>query len=369
MTRPVLHLRSSAGLYGADNMVLSLVPALRRLGVDSLLLCLQNPLMERQALLERAQEMQVASSLLPCGGRFDWRTVRALRRRLRAQPRAIVHVHDYKTAFYAWLARGRLGHPIVSTCHGPFGRDLDALAMYQRLEVALMRRFERVCAVSEALIADLSRAGVRRERMGVIENGIDTERFHAGVAPWPLPAGIAPDATVFGTAMRLDTPKNPLGLLEAYAASREAPGRSVLLVAGDGPLREAMLERARALGIAQELHLLGVVNEPERFYAALDVFVLPSLYEGLPLALLEAMACARAVVATEVGQVPGVLRGLPAAVVPPGDVVALAAALRAARRQRPAEVGPLLRERVCERYSVQRMAADYAAVYRSLPAA
>jgi glycosyltransferase involved in cell wall biosynthesis len=101
-----------------------------------------------------------------------------------------------------------------------------------------------------------------------------------------------------------------------------------------------------------------------RFYAMLDVFVLPSLYEGLPLALLEAMSMARRVVATRTGQVADVLDGLPAELVEPGDPLALAEAMRRAMSS-PADAARL-RERVVQRYSLARMADAYAGLYREV---
>ena len=96
----------------------------------------------------------------------------------------------------------------------------------------------------------------------------------------------------------------------------------------------------------------------------LDCFVLPSHYEGLPLALLEAMATAKPVVGTDVGQVSIVLAGLPARLVPASDTPALASAMQACIAENPA-ARPDLRRRVCERYSVTRMAQMYADVYRA----
>jgi len=96
----------------------------------------------------------------------------------------------------------------------------------------------------------------------------------------------------------------------------------------------------------------------------LDVFVLPSLYEGLPLALLEAMASERAIVATRVGHVPEVLDGLSVDPIPSEDPHALTEAMCAAPPQRLAAAE--LRQRVVERYSVDRMAAEHAALYREL---
>jgi glycosyltransferase involved in cell wall biosynthesis len=125
------------------------------------------------------------------------------------------------------------------------------------------------------------------------------------------------------------------------------------------------MARAELLGIAARLRLIGARDDLERFYPMLDCFVLPSHYEGSPLALLEAMAAARAVVSTDVGQVSAVLAGLPAWLVPAADASAMASAMldavESGRRVRPE-----LRHRVCEVYSSNRMAQAYADVYRHL---
>ncbi|HSI60541.1 MAG TPA: glycosyltransferase family 4 protein [Ideonella sp.] len=369
MTTPqVLHLRSSIGLYGAENVVLGLMPALMRDGIPNRLLCLQTPGDAEQLLYERALELGVPAAVLPCRGRLDWHCVKALRAEIAATPQAVLHVHDYKSAFYGWLARSGRALPIVSTSHGQFN-DSQRLRLYHRIELMLMRRFERVCAVSDAMTPLLLAAGVAEQRIRVIENGIDTTRFHPQVPALERAAlGIPPGRFVFGTAMRLAEPKFPLGLVEAYAASRERAGEAVLMIAGDGPMRAAVQARAAELGVADELILLGARKDLERIYGLFDCFVLPSLSEGLPMALLEAMATARPVIATTVGQVGEVLAGLPATLLPPGDVAALSRALRAARQspERDPRVGAALRERVEQRYSVTRMAADYAAVYRQL---
>ena len=357
----VLHVRSSAGLYGAEYVVLGLIPALAQLGIDSTLLSIDNHLQSAQVLYDRAVTLGVPVSRLPCRGRFDFATVRALRATLERTPNALLHVHDYKSALVAWLARGRLQVPIVATSHGHFATSAN-LRVYQRLELWLMRRFDQVCIVSAEMRAMLAAAGVDAGKVHLIENGIDTQRFTPDAVALPREElGIAPDALVFGAAMRLTEQKNPLGLIDAFArVAREHP-RTTLAIAGDGALRPAIEAHVQELALAGRVHLLGARADLERFYAMLDVFVLPSLYEGLPLALLEAMAAARRIVATGVGEVPAVLHGL-AAPVAPGDVDALAAAMRDALQQ--PRINAAMRERVIERYSVARMARAYAAIYR-----
>ena len=358
----VLHVRSSAGLYGAEYVVLGLIPELAQLGVPSTLLSIDNHLQTQQVLFDRARELGVPALRLPCRGRLDFATVRALREAIADTPDALLHVHDYKSALVAWLARGRRRIPIVATSHGHFASSAS-LRAYQRLELWLMRRFDEVCIVTAQMRRLLADAGVPAHKVHLIENGIDTQRFRADVAARErAPLGIAADAFVFGAAMRLTEQKNPLGLIDAFARIAADMPHAVLAIAGDGELRDATAARAAQLGLSARVHLLGARNDLDRFYTMLDVFVLPSRYEGLPLALLEAMAAARRVVTTAVGEVPAVLEGLALTAVAPNDVDALAQAMRRASEQpSPHEA---LRERVLERYSVARMARAYAEIYQ-----
>jgi glycosyltransferase involved in cell wall biosynthesis len=360
----VLHVRSSAGLYGTEYVILGLVPALAGIGIESRLLCLDNQHLGEQPLYDKARLLRLPAERVPCRGRFDFATVHALRRAMDAAPDAVLHVHDYKSALLTWLARGRRRMPIVATAHGQFSFT-PALELYHRIELRLMRRFDRVCPVAAPMQPWLEQAGVPRAKIRLVENGIDTMRFAPTVPPLPRSDfDIDDDALVFGSAMRLNEQKNPLGLIAAFAHVAPHLPHAVLIIAGDGPLRSAIEQSARAHGIEQRIRLAGVCADMARFYTMLDVFVLPSHYEGLPLALLEAMAAGCKVVATRVGQVPPVLEGLDVESVAPGDVAALAQAMQctALRTVR----GAATRERIVERYSTVHMAAAYAQIYREL---
>lgn len=360
----ILHVFSSAGLYGAEYVALGLIPALRVHSIDCTLVCINNPHTPEQHLYERARELGISAVNLPCLGRLDLTTIRKLQAIIRRQPNAIVHTHGYKGTFYASLAGRGTATPMMATLHGWVTRT-TSLRLYQWLEIRLLRRFRQLCIVSEEQRAPLMHAGIDGSKIRFIQNGIDTRRFRPDVPPLPrAELGIPEQAFVFGAAMRLCEEKNPLGLIEAFAAAIAHTPNAWLAIAGEGELHSQIEARAATLGVAPRVRLLGARNDLERFYTMLDCFVLPSLREGLPLALLEAMASARPVICSSVAQIPDVVAGLNIQLLPPGDIPALTRALEHAPSTRPPQ--PELRARVEQRYSVDRMASDYAAVYQEV---
>ncbi len=363
----VLHVRSSSGIYGAENVLLALLPELARLGAAPRLLCIQNHLMPRQDLFDAAVARGIDAALLPSRGRFDQATLRALSaaiaQSLAHDPDTVIHTHDYKSLFFALLARRGRPIPIIATCHGHIAGGRLQRA-YNALELRMMRRASQVLIVSEAMRALLVARGIAPERVTLVENGIDTRRFTPDIAPLERRAlGLDAADIVFGSAMRLGPEKNPHGLVAAFDSVHRAQPAAALVIAGDGPLREALQAQVDALGLGDRVRLLGVRDDLPVLYPLFDAFVLPSISEGLPLALLEAMAAAVPVIATRVGHVPVVLDGLPVSVVEPGDTDALAAAMLA-QAQRPRGRVPELRARVRSLYSAERMARRHAAMYR-----
>jgi L-malate glycosyltransferase len=361
----VLQIRSSAGLYGAEHMLLGLSAALPQAGVSSTLLCLNNYLQSEQQLFERAQALNIPAQLIACRGRLDLSTVSAIVAQIRKQRPALLHAHDYKSAFYAWLAARRTRLPLVATVHG-WVETSRALRLYKQLEILLLRRFDRVCVVSAVQSDALRASGIAAERISLIANGIDGERFSPSREPLSrVELGIDPATFVFGTVGRLASEKNPQGLIDAFAAVARRNPAVALLFAGDGPLRAHLEQYAVTLGVRDKIHFLGARHDVERIYPLLDCFVLPSHSEGMPLALLEAMACARPVVASAVGQIPQILRAAAhAQLVTPGDPQALIDAMRRASAERTAD--PAAREYVLLHHSLITMAREYASLYETI---
>jgi sugar transferase (PEP-CTERM/EpsH1 system associated) len=219
--------------------------------------------------------------------------------------------------------------------------------------------------------------GVPASRLTRICNGVDTERFQA--APGPRRAAIAgspfddPSLWVVGTVGRLQTVKDQVSLVRAVEhavkTSAQARTRLRLVVAGDGPQRAEVEAAIRAAGLHERVWLAGVHEDVPSILHGLDAFALPSRAEGISNTILEAMACGLPIVATRVGGTPDLIdEGVTGVLVPPADPRAFGEALLglmqnpyAARR-----LATAARSECERRFSLDRMVADYAALYDEL---
>lgn len=363
----ILQLRSSAGLYGADRMVLALDDGLRRHGVSSRLLSIRNYLLDTQPLHEAAIAAGQDAVLLPCRGRIDMRTVAALVAQIDACHADVLHVHDYKSAFYAWLAtRRRPQVRLVATLHG-WVEASQALRLYNTLEIALLRRFDALVVVAETQIDRLLRAGVQRARIRQIDNGIAMPDIDEAPSPaLRTELGLDGASPVFGAVARLSPEKNLSLLVDSFAAVAAADRAAMLLVVGDGPDREALETQVVQRGLQARVRFAGNRTDMARIYPLIDCLVLPSLSEGMPLVVLEAMARAIPVIASSVGEIPRLLaRTQHGRLVPPGDEAALRAAMLAVMAQ-PDGMDKHGEAFVREHHSDYAMAQRYLDLYQDL---
>ena len=311
----------------------------------------------------------------------DLRSLQALRGIVRRFRPHIVHTHTAKAGAVgraaALVARAR--RPlVVHTYHGHvlegyFGPAVTA--GYRTIERGLARFSDRLVGVSQATVDDLVRLGVApRERFSVIPLGLDLTGF-LSLDPRPDPAARADvgaaDADVVALyAGRLVPIKNVALLLGAVARARAAGAPLRLLVLGDGELRPALERRARELGIEGPVRFFGNRPDVRPYLAAADLAVLSSDNEGTPVALIEAAAASRPLVATRVGGVADVVAEGTGRLAEPGDEGSLAAALveLAGDAELRRELGATGREHVRSRYASERLLADVDRLYRELVA-
>jgi glycosyltransferase involved in cell wall biosynthesis len=262
-----------------------------------------------------------------------WQLIRLFRQE---QP-ALVHTHTSKAGVLgrvaAWLARVPV---IVHTPHGHvfyghFGPFRSWL--FLQIERVLSALTDRLIALTEAERQDhLDRAVGEADRFVVVPSGIDRERFgRARVQGKQQPDwfGCPPEALIVGSVGWLTDVKGHEYLIEAVAKLKPDFPSLHLVIIGSGDRHDALLQQSELAGLRDAVHLLGHRDDIEACLAGMDLFVLPSLNEGMGRALIEAMAAGLPVIASRVGGIPAVIShertGL---LVPPGDADALAEALR-----------------------------------------
>ncbi|MCK9240105.1 glycosyltransferase family 4 protein [Desulfocurvus sp.] len=308
----------------------------------------------------------------------DVRAVLTLAAHLRRERYDVVHTHNSKAGFVGRLAARLAGVPrVVHTVHGFAFHDREP-AHRRALFRALERRAARWCArmifISRPLMDWAARENiVCPGGCALIPSGIELERFRpvdpARRAALRARWGVAPGAPVAGIVAKLWEGKGHDVLLDAFAAvRRELPG-AVLMVVGEGHLRAGLEARAEALGLSGAVVFTGFLDDVAPAVGAMDVSVLPSLFEGLGRVLLEAMAMGLPVVASRVGGIPdAVADGLTGLLVPPGDAGALAGALLAVLGDPAlaARMGAAGRARVGERFEARAMAASIEREYLAL---
>lgn len=316
------HIIAPGLMAGAENVVLQGCSALLASGHELTLLVIVEKRCPQygEKFLEAARTRAIPVEPLEVRGRLDLGAVMKLRAAFKAQRAEVVHAHGYKALVHAMLARNRK-LTLVVTHHGETGHDPLA-RFYERLARALYGQVDCVFSVSSATTESLVAAGVRRAKLRTVPNPVSLPAPSPDVGPSP-----SEGALLF--VGRLSEEKGLDVLLRALGSSR-APRQLTLDVAGDGPCAGEWKALSASLGLDERVRWLGVRSDIPKLLAEAQALVLPSLREGLPLAVLEAASCEVPVLASRVGGVPeAVWEGETAILVAPGDVEAWSKALEA----------------------------------------
>jgi glycosyltransferase involved in cell wall biosynthesis len=359
----ILHIISSGGMYGAEAVILNMSRTLNENSHSSVLGVFSNSANPNLQLHEIATAQGIESHLISCAGQID-RTVPSSIRELASRVNAdVVHAHGYKADIYCYFALRGSGVPLVSTCHTWYDNDLT-VSLYGAADRFVLRNYAAVVAVSEDVRQRLLKAGVRKEKIHIVRNGIDLRPFdNAAPSLRNLPSQ---DAPIVGLVGRLATEKGVDIFLRAAARVLAELPATKFVVIGEGPDREQLELLIDELQVRNNVFMLGRRDDMPSVYASLDIMVSASRREGLPMAILEGMASSRPVVATAVGAVPDVIvDGHTGVLVPSENVDALAAKIltllnNATQRE---NLGATAKRLIEEEFSAERMTTDYLHVY------
>lgn len=352
----IVHFVSSLKVGGMEHFVLRLAAAQKEHGHEVSVFALQGG-----PLADETERLGLPTNILP-GQNKAARALNAalLLRRLRPD---IAHAHNQTSLHYAVLAKRLAAAQVVMTNHG------QGQGSPRTPSVKEWRHTDAIVAVSQAVAERMETPSVQ-DKIRVILNGITPTPPVRSREAVRSELRLS-DKTVGIIVARIDGLKGHECLIRALAQlPKDAAGTLTMLIAGDGGQRENMAHLAGSLGLSdQQIRFLGFRSDVSDLLAAADFFVLPSLTEGLPLSVLEAMSQRLPIIATPVGGIPELVDdGTHGLLVPVNDSVALASAITTLScdrclRNRYGEAG---HQRVISEFSFEAMTDQYEALYADL---
>jgi glycosyltransferase involved in cell wall biosynthesis len=347
---------------GTERLVIEIVRGLAK-QIDSIVCCLDEP--GEWAAELAAINVPVLTVQRTPG--FHPSLAMRLARVMKERAIDVVHCHHYSPYVYGLLASVlRPGMQLVFTEHGKLS-DHGPSTKRRLVNPVLSRLPARVCAVSADLKQHMVGEGFPARRVDVLYNGIDpgTRPTSGERRAVRAALGIPNDAFVVGTAGRLDPVKNLTIFLDAHAVLAAKHPNVHAVIVGDGPERGLLEDKVANLGTSKSVVFTGYRKDVRALMAAFDVYLNCSLYEGVSLTILEAMAAAVPVVATPVGGNPEVVVDQETGLLVHGRARSLADAISSLmhdpRRRR--DMGDAARWRVIRHFSIARMVNDYARAY------
>ncbi len=278
----------------------------------------------------------------------------------------LVQTHGYKSNVIGFFLKRLFGMPWIGFAHGHTD-DNWKVRLYNRLDLAVLRHADRVVAVSAATLAWLRDRGVSDARLRLIYNAVDLDAANDAASPNEIRRrhGIADDAVVVGVVGRFNPEKGQIVFLKAMRRIIRSYPQVRALMIGDGQDRGALERYCQDHGLAEHVIFTGYRDDVGAYYQAMDVLVLPSLSEGLPNTVLEAMSHAVPVVATTVGGVPEILDQTNGVLIPPGDDTALSENLMDLLRNetRRKEIGKRGRESLYPRFAPEHRTKQIVQLY------
>jgi glycosyltransferase involved in cell wall biosynthesis len=355
----ILHLDPERNWGGGEAQVIGLLSYLATRGHENHLLA--DPVGQLNA---RSRNLNIERIPFTVRNHLDLRGVPGLWRRIREEKYDLVHFHTKRAhALSLWLPRGD-GCPkyvVTRRMDYPEKSNWYTRRLYNR-------RVDGVVVISNSILNLLTDAGVDKSRIRLIHSGIDAGRFDKSTNERGTRSGVP----ILGSLGVLEPRKGHQYLLKAMALLRSRGLKVKSFVGGEGPLRTELEKQVVSDGIIGMVEFLGFVADVPRFLASIDIFVMPSLYEGLGVAALEAMAAGKPVIASRVGGLAeSIVDQETGLLVPSHQASALADAIAklTGTPEKARQMGNRGRMRVREHFSMEMMAKKNEDFYYDLLAA
>lgn len=295
----VLQAIRQGNVGGGESHLLSLTEALDKTKFDPVILSFSDGLM-----VQKLRDQSITCHVIPADTPFNLKVWAKVKKVIKQEQIDVVHVHGTRANTNIFWAAKSLKLPIIYTVHGWSFHD-DQFPLIRKLRITaesfFVNRVNHTITVSESNRLTGARA-IKKFQSVVINNGIDLNRFNPATTTSNLREAysIPEDTVLIGYISRITKQKDPFTMLEAFARVLAENTNCKLLMVGDGDLKAEAVQRAHSLGIDKHVIFEGFRIDVPELLQAIDIYCLPSLWEGLPIGLLEAMAMEKAIVATRV---------------------------------------------------------------------
>lgn len=371
----ILHVIDSGGLYGAEVMLLNLMSEQVAMGLEPIMASIGDPGTTEKPLETEAIRRGLSVKVFRMRpGPNLWGALKVLRF-ARSELVDLLHSHGYKgNILFGLMPRMLRRIPMIATVHGwTWTGGISRMGFYEWLDSVSLRYIDRVVLVNEAMREHPRLKRQANISLAVVNNGIPGETFseadREGDEINRKILDFCREKLTIGAIGRL-SPEKGFDLLLEAVAGLVAEGEDVqLLLLGEGGLRRSLEEKAQKFGLEKRVFMPGYVNNARNYLPFIQLYAMPSLTEGLPIVLLEAMQAGVPIVASKVGGIPNVLgNGQAGLLIAPGNVASLKDGLREVIRNSEAarQRALVAQQRAHSQYSSQIMATKYLEIYEQV---
>jgi glycosyltransferase involved in cell wall biosynthesis len=360
----ILHLIETSGPGGAEKMLINLVESLVPGDYTSII-----GLMKDGWLSRILSDLGYETLILPHTRSIDFEFARNLISVIKRKNIDVLHAHEFAMNVYGSMASAVTGVPIVTTVHG---KNYYGERLRRRLAYRFVSRQSKMVAVSNDIADYLMKTiGICAKNIMTIHNGVRIDGFRKdGSARNRIREmlGLSDDQPLLGTVGNLYPVKGHIYLIKAIAIIKKIVPDVKTVIAGRGELLDRLKEEVSGLGLEKNIEFLGYREDIPQLLQAMDIFILPSLSEGTPLSILEAMASQKPVVATDVGGLSEIVEdGETGFLVPSEDPESLAEKILfiLKNRELSEKMAMEARKKVVEEYDLNNMVKRYVHLYES----
>jgi len=372
MNISILHLIESGGMYGAESVIINLSCELRDQGHKNVIGCFTYKSMPKPEIGQKAILKGLETVYFELKNKIDLNLIKLIVKYCKENDIFLLHAHGYKPSIYCFIINLIYKIPYIITCHSWYSENYKH-QIYLLCELVSMLQAKKIAAVSTEIGNNLRKTFIPTRLIKIIPNGIKIASHCKSISynnKLRQELGLQQESLIVGNIGRLITPKNQTMFIRAATSTLKMVKNIEFIIVGDGPLWKNLNLLISALGIKKRFHLMGYRENITDILELIDIFVFPSLNEGLPMALLEAMYFRTAIIASNVGEIPmiiksgfnGILINSPVS----SEKLSKKIALLINNKELRMYLSNNAYDTVCKNYSSARMANAYLDVYQNI---